>query len=201
MEIPMPRIYSDEKREELKKSLLAAALELIKRQGLRKMAISELTERVGIAQGTFYNFFPSKEMIVYELARSYQASLDFRMDSLLARKGYLDRQDVGELYRDIMLRDEDNVLRYLSPADLQTLMTRLPGDYAQKLADSRERLEGNIARLKGGRKTVDTAACLDWIQLMSLAVSNRGLFLQDGFEKMIDGLIDNLQSELFEEVM
>jgi AcrR family transcriptional regulator len=200
MEIPMPRIYSDEKRDELKKCLLAAALELIKRQGLRKMAISELTERVGIAQGTFYNFFPSKEMIVYELARSYQLGLDRRMDSLLARKGYLDRQDLGELYRDIMLRDEDNVLRYLSPADLQTLMIRLPGDYAQKLADSRARLELNIARLKGRREAVDTAACLDWIQLMSLAVSNRGLFLQDGFEKMIDGLIDNLQSELFEEV-
>jgi AcrR family transcriptional regulator len=199
--MPMPRIYSDEKREELKKRLLAAALELIKRQGFRKMAISELTERVGIAQGTFYNFFPSKEMIVYELARSYQLGLDSRMDSLLERKGYMDRQDVGELYRDIMLRDEDNVLRYLSPADLQTLMIRLPGDYAQKLADSRERLELNIARLKGRRESVDTAACLDWIQLMSLAVSNRELFLQEGFTKMIDGLIGNLQGELFEEVI
>jgi AcrR family transcriptional regulator len=197
----MPRIYSDEKREELKKSLLAAALELIKRQGLRKMAISELTERVGIAQGTFYNFFPSKEMIVYELARSYQLGLDSRMDSLLERKGYMDRQDVGELYRDIMLRDEDNVLRYLSPADLQTLMIRLPGDYTQKLADSRERLELNIERLKGRRGSVDTAVCLDWIQLMSLAVSNRELFFQEGFTKMIDGLIGNLQGELFEEVI
>jgi AcrR family transcriptional regulator len=102
------------------------------------MAISELTERVGIAQGTFYNFFPSKEMIVYELARAYQLSLDSRLDSLVARKGYLDRQDIGELYRDIMRRDEDNVLHYLSVADFQILMLRLSGDYAAKLADALE---------------------------------------------------------------
>jgi AcrR family transcriptional regulator len=195
----MPRIYSDEKREELRKALLAAALELIRKQGLRRMAVSELTQRVGIAQGTFYNFFQSKEMLVYELARSYQASLDLRMESLLARKGFLDRGDIAELYRDIMLRDEDNVLRYLSPADLQTLMLRLPGDYGKKLADARTRLEANLARLRDRRATVDTAACLDWIQLMSLAVANRELFDQEGFAHMIDALIANLQSELFEE--
>lgn len=195
----MPRIYSDEKREELRKALLAAALELIRKRGLRKMAVSELTQRVGIAQGTFYNFFPSKEMLVYELSRSYQASLDLRMESLLARKGSLDREDIAELYRDIMLRDEDNVLRYLSPADLQTLMLRLPGDYGKKLADARTRLEANLGRLRGRRATVDTAACLDWIQLMSLAVANRELFDQEGFAHMIDALIANLQNELFEE--
>jgi AcrR family transcriptional regulator len=195
----MPRIYSDEKREELKKGLLLAALELIKRQGFRKMSISELTGKVGIAQGTYYSFFPSKEMIVYELARSYQRSLDGRMDALLRRKGSLDRRDIGDLYRDIMLNDEGNVLRYLSPADIQTLMIRLPGDYAQKLADSRTTLERNLKRLKGRRKKVDTAACLNWIQLMSLAVSNGGLFIQEGFADMIEGLIGNLLSELFQE--
>jgi AcrR family transcriptional regulator len=163
------------------------------------MSISDLTERVGIAQGTFYNFFPSKEMLVYELARSYQDRLDARQQALLSRKGYLDRQDIRGMYRDIMLTDEGNVLRYLSPAELQAVMLRLPGDYGAKLANSRERLERNLASLKNRRKTVDTSACLNWIQLMSLAVTNRQLFIQGGFEKLINGLIDNLLDELFKE--
>jgi hypothetical protein len=78
-------------------------------------------------------------------------------------------------------------------------MLRLPGDYGKKLADARTRLEANLARLRDRRATVDTAACLDWIQLMSLAVANRELFDQEGFAHMIDALIANLQSELFEE--
>ena len=51
----MPKIYSVEKRQEIVNQLMMVGLELIRQNGIKKMSIHELTKRVGIAQGTFYN--------------------------------------------------------------------------------------------------------------------------------------------------
>ncbi len=108
----MPKIYSVEKRQEIVNQLMMVGLELIRQNGIKKMSIHELTKRVGIAQGTFYNFFNSKEMLVYALADSYQQSIKDKLEEIIQTKGYLERNDLRELYNCMFLKDEHNVYRF-----------------------------------------------------------------------------------------
>lgn len=50
--------------EERKQELIAAAEELFDRKGVEKTKISDIVQKVGVAQGLFYYYFGSKEEIV-----------------------------------------------------------------------------------------------------------------------------------------
>ncbi len=46
--------------EQRRESLLQAALELFVEQGYHHTKVADIVQRVGVSQGTFYNYFPNK---------------------------------------------------------------------------------------------------------------------------------------------
>lgn len=196
----MPRIYSEEKRRDIAAQMLEAGLYIIRRSGVKKLSIEELTKKVGIAQGTFYNFFPSKEMLIVALAERYQARLNDWMHAVAAQKGYLDREDLRKLYAGMMLEDDDNIYRYLSRDDIQVLMTRLPKECLSEMADPRVQVERNLSFIRNKKENVDITSVINWIQMMHLAVQNKDLLIEEGLPKIVGILIDNMLDEIFNEV-
>jgi AcrR family transcriptional regulator len=59
--------FSDEQRAYIREQLLAEGRELFARYGLQKTTIADLTDAAGIATGTFYQFFDSKEALYLEV--------------------------------------------------------------------------------------------------------------------------------------
>ncbi len=51
----------DEKKEQTKSDILAAALELFRAKGVENTTAKEIATKAGIAEGTFFNYFPTKE--------------------------------------------------------------------------------------------------------------------------------------------
>ena len=70
----MPKVYSDNEKLLIKKRLHDAANKSLLENGVRKTTVDELVQKVGIAKGTFYLFYKSKELLymAYEVT-----SLDF----------------------------------------------------------------------------------------------------------------------------
>lgn len=193
----MPKIYSNEKREEITNQLMIVGLELIKQHGLKKMSIQALTKRVGIAQGTFYNFFSSKEMLVYALADSYQQSINKQLEEIIQAKGYLERNDLRELYACMFLKDEHNVYRFLTREDLQNLSLMSPSDCLYKITNIKAAMEKNLLRVSEKKEQYDLDAVINWVQLMNLTIQNKDLLVAAGIEKIILQLIENMLDELF----
>jgi AcrR family transcriptional regulator len=63
----MPKIYNEQERTALTQKLLTIAGEEFRKNGFAGTSISAITKRAGIAAGTFYNFFSSKELIFFRL--------------------------------------------------------------------------------------------------------------------------------------
>ncbi|WP_323675175.1 TetR/AcrR family transcriptional regulator [Halorubellus sp. PRR65] len=59
--------FSDADRKRIREDLVATGRELFERYGLSKTTIADLTAPVGIANGTFYQFFDSKETLFLEV--------------------------------------------------------------------------------------------------------------------------------------
>ena len=76
--------FSEEKRAYIRRELLETGRELFARYGLKKTTIADLTEPVGIANGTFYQFFDSKERLYLEILTREQEAFADRVDDLLA---------------------------------------------------------------------------------------------------------------------
>ena len=66
----MPKIYDD-----LKETILKEAKVIILSKGYRKLSMREVAKASGIAVGTIYNYFPTKDTLMSELM--YQYWLEF----------------------------------------------------------------------------------------------------------------------------
>lgn len=194
----MPKIYSEDKRMEIKEELMKKALQLITQYGMKKMSIEELTKGVGIAQGTFYRFFKSKEVLVYEMIQAYEERLQNDLQEVVNHYGYLPRKALREMYYNMFLKDEDNVYRFLKREDLQAFMTRLPVECIKKMGKVQERIEHNLQYAEGKRGDYDIAAIINWIQILNVTVQNKDLLIGEAFEKVVESLIENLLNEIWE---
>ena len=70
----MPKTFTGKEKEIIRKTLIVKGRELFSKYGLKKTSITELTNGAGIAQGTFYNFFESKEELYFEILEQEEAN-------------------------------------------------------------------------------------------------------------------------------
>ena len=67
----MPKLYSDEEKKNIIAKLKKEANTLMQEKGVKKTTVDELVKRVGIPKGSFYLFYPSKEMLLFEVLQDY----------------------------------------------------------------------------------------------------------------------------------
>ena len=61
----MTRAFDETERTAVSEALLEAGSELFGRMGFAKTAVGDITEEAGVAKGTFYAFWPSKEAFFF----------------------------------------------------------------------------------------------------------------------------------------
>lgn len=63
----MPRAFNREQQQAIRETLLESGRELFARLGLRRTTVRDLARAAGIAQGSFYKFYGSKEDLFFEI--------------------------------------------------------------------------------------------------------------------------------------
>ncbi len=122
----MPRALTPTEREAIRNRLLAAGRERFARYGLRKTTVEELAHAAGIAKGTFYLFFASKEALYAELLLQELPNLVQR----LLERSFHAVDDTNEalvrLQRELVdLIEEDDLIRAMAmdPQEFTSLLT------------------------------------------------------------------------------
>jgi len=92
------------KAEDKRSVLLQAALQLFAKQGFDGTSTALIAKRAGVASGTLFFHFKSKEELIYELFREVHGKLENRI---------LEPFPADMSLRDRLLRTLANLLRYL----------------------------------------------------------------------------------------
>ena len=79
----MPKTFTAKEKEIIRKTLLSNGKELFSKYGLKKTSITELTSSAGIAQGTFYNFFESKEDLYFEILEQEESDSAIYLEDIV----------------------------------------------------------------------------------------------------------------------
>jgi AcrR family transcriptional regulator len=64
--------FTEREKEEIKQSLMTKGKELFIKYGLAKTSIDDIVQASGIAKGSFYKFFSSKEELFYVILQSQE---------------------------------------------------------------------------------------------------------------------------------
>lgn len=79
----MTKGFNEIEKEKIRNALMEKGKELFGRYGLKKTSVEDLTKAVGIAQGSFYLFFSSKEELCFEIIGAEQEAFHKAADALL----------------------------------------------------------------------------------------------------------------------
>lgn len=91
----------EEKKQEQRQAILDVALELFRVQGFAATRVQDVTERLRISEGTFFNYFPTKGAV-----------LDAAADDILDRATVLLHHDVADHDRAVLERLEELVREF-----------------------------------------------------------------------------------------
>ena len=114
-------------------------------KGVKKTTVDELVKRVGIPKGTFYLFYQSKEMLLFDVAQDFHEQVDEHMEKgvykIIQDKNMsmnaLDFSDCVEELTDLILEAMEITYNsclkvLLEPESMALVLSKLPDDVLEK---------------------------------------------------------------------
>ena len=126
----MPRIVSEEERQLTKQALHQACIALIKSKGLRYVTVADITKAVGMAKGSFYFYYQTKEELLYEVIKTSSHKMLKIMLSLRFNSENF-KKEVESILLDIYLAPDSLVL-YIKPTDMDYLLRKSSADIREQ---------------------------------------------------------------------
>jgi len=133
----MPKAFSEEEKDIINNKLIEAGKDLFARFGLKKTGIKDITEAVGISQGSFYSFYSSKEELYFAILESEEEKIQEEILESNIFTGEITAESFKEfLIKGFQLVDNNKMLKrlYQDQGEYQQIVRKLPV----------ERIEGHI---------------------------------------------------------
>lgn len=130
----MPKKFNEAERLQVRQKLMEAGRRLFGHYGLKKTSVEQLTKAVGIAQGSFYLFFPSKEALFFALMEEEEQSIRLSMLEWLEKGGPATKDTIRTLLQEAFRKiGESPVFQQIHQEAglLEMIMLKLPPEVMQ----------------------------------------------------------------------
>lgn len=101
----MPRGFNEQEKQKIKQSLMDEGRRLFSQFGLKKTSVNELAKAVGIAPGSFYTFFISKEELYFEIIEQEEERIKNEFINYEIDKG----KDIKQSIKNLLLQAFDTI--------------------------------------------------------------------------------------------
>lgn len=130
----MPRSFNEEESLKIKSILMTEGKKLFSAMGLKKTTIDDLVKSAGIAKGSFYKFFPSKEVLYMEIIEQEERELRTRLQEQHLDGESLSTEKIKSFFVSfISFMDEEPLfMKMFSENAIEQLMLKLPAEKIQE---------------------------------------------------------------------
>jgi len=124
----LPKQFSNHERIAIKTQLKEEGRTCLERYGMKKTTIDELVKRVHIPKGTFYLFYDSKELLIFDILMDLHDSMQQTLLSQIQQyQGRVQAKEVTELIFNLYRAVDASFLpSFIASGDLELLMRKLP---------------------------------------------------------------------------
>ncbi|MDQ0243943.1 AcrR family transcriptional regulator [Bacillus fengqiuensis] len=95
-----------QQKEHTKKLLQQTAIELFKKQGYGKTTVSQITANAGVAKGTFFNYFESKQAVLHTIQEQQAEYMEKEAEKIFEQEGKI-KEGLYRLWENIALHLEE----------------------------------------------------------------------------------------------
>jgi AcrR family transcriptional regulator len=125
----LPKSYSEQEREYIIKRLKEEAADCLARYGVRRTTVDELVRRVNIPKGTFYLFYKSKEILLFEVLQDQHEAINNELARALS--GMAVDKLTADVFTDLIFEffkktEEMPILKLIDTDEVELLVRKLP---------------------------------------------------------------------------
>lgn len=196
--MPSKPVLTETDRENIKQKLHTLCEQLWVSQGYKKTSIKELCSNAGIAIGTFYSLFPTKEDLFFETAKTIQMRLteQFMQTVLQGTNKHSLAKALKELFREF---DCKPFLYDVNTPDFRAFVTKLSENSMEEIKFESITFFREVCRVTQLKPKIDeTKACGILSALLSTITTKQTLSVMCDYFEIFDFMVDNLVEEIFE---
>ena len=130
----MPKSFTEKESEQIRKTLMIKGQELFSTVGLKKTTVDDLVKSAGIAKGSFYKFFTSKEILYLEILEEIETNIRSSMATANLEGKELTREGIKAFLSDIITSIDKNpiLLKMFDEKALELIMRKIPQERIEK---------------------------------------------------------------------
>lgn len=191
----MPKSFSEQERDYIKKRLKEEAAKCLAAYGVRRTTVDEIVKRVNISKGTFYLFYKSKELLLFDVIQEQQEKVNrelFEAVSSLYEKELSAGKLTELIFRFFKKTEEMPILKLADADEMELLKRRLPREIVEEhLREDTGTIERILALLPVKRE-VDgnvVSAAFHAIYYASLHKAEIGEHYDEALRTLIYGVV------------
>lgn len=196
----MATAFSDNERELIRKKLNEVAQECLWKYGVKKTTVDRIVEMTGISKGSFYNFYPKKEILFFRVLEEYQKSvIDELVNEFIKEKNIgIDKftESIYQLYQNVR---QSFIMNIIQNQEFEYLMRKLPKELIIDHHSLDDKLAKNIfshIKVKGNISIEVVTASLRAIFMSMTYIEEIG---EKNFDEVLRLLIKGLALQIVEE--
>ena len=147
----LPKSYSEQEKEYIKKRLKEEAAKCLAQYGVRRTTVDEIVKRVNIPKGTFYLFYKSKELLLFETIQEQHEIVNrelYQDLSNLAMQEFTAEELTDVIFKFYKMTENMPILKMLDLGEVELLARKLPREIVEEhLQDDTDTIEKMFALL------------------------------------------------------
>lgn len=177
----MPKIFTEQDREALRRSLLDTGFCMLKQQGLSKLKIEAVAKKCFIAKGTFYRFFASKSEFLYQISLYERQRAKDVLKTHLNSQGKLTS---AELYHYLcwLYKENPNIFAYMTAEEKKWMLREWPSDHIENESNDEQTMMMLIGLLEAPKKQPDWKCACNLMKMAAASLTVSEMFIEDAFE-------------------
>ena len=154
----VPKSYSEQEKEYIRKRLKEEAAKCLAKYGVRRTTVDEIVKRVNIPKGTFYLFYKSKELLLFDVIQEQQENVNRELYQAISNVA--DTEFSAEKLTDVIfgfykMTEKMLILKMLDVNEVELLARKLPREIVEEhFQDDTDTIE-KIFALLPVKKEVD----------------------------------------------
>lgn len=188
----MPRIFSHKDRESIRKVLIENGRKALEKSSYKNISVADIALETGIAKGTFYNFFSSKEAFFYEVIISIRDENRRELTELIHEPTWQNAYDF--FFR--RYTTSKTVYDYFTTEEMKIIFRRLPEKQTEADEDS-VKLARQLISVCTDRKTIKAEVVVNLMNIAAAAASNRDFLLKEQYNETVSVLAKAMADYIF----
>ncbi|MCM1253676.1 MAG: TetR/AcrR family transcriptional regulator [Clostridium sp.] len=188
----MPASFTKKQQNKIREQLFHEGIKLFRTYGVQRTTVSKLTSVCGIAKGSFYSFYESKEAYILALIKWAESKTEEMLKEKLAGRSRMSAHEFLEFFREYLYSEYD-LMNGLTIDDFLWLKTHMADADLFNPVDQMAQAKIWLSLIYDVRDGIDYGIVVNLIKSIYAMREHRDTLVEASLDNSIDIMLRTLE--------